>query len=90
MTDKPSEEQPPQRIETEWPECADLGVRTLPDSRLRSAAIREHRITRTRRRELPHAPYLSGWQCTCGAIERPRYADPDMAACAAERHLAAA
>lgn len=76
------------RVETEWPECADLGVRALPDGRLplRSASV--HRITQTRRRD--DGFVLCGWECVCGECERPRYADAEMAASAAQRHLAEA
>ena len=76
------------RMETEWTECADLDVRTLPDGRLPSWSAPVHRITRTRSRQ--HGFVLCGWQCACGECERPRYADPEMAAGAARRHLAAA
>ena len=78
----------PLQMKTEWPECADLDVRTLPDGRLPLWSAPVHRITRTRSRQ--HGFVLSGWQCACGECERPRYADPEMAAGAAQRHLAAA
>ena len=74
------------RVETEWPHCADLDVRTLPDDRLPSWSQPVHRITRTRR--CLGAFVLCGWECACGECERPRYADPEMAAGAAQRHLA--
>lgn len=71
--------------ESEWPECADLDVRTLSDARLSSRAAPVHRISETRRRQ--SGLVLCGWECACGQCERPRYADPEMAAGAARRHL---
>lgn len=76
------------RVETEWSECADLSVRTLPDARLPVWSASVHRITPTRRRESGFV--LCGWECVCGECERPRYADAEMAASAAQRHLAEA
>ena len=84
-------DEPPSRlrVETRWPECADLDVRALPDVRLPLRSTPVHRIIRTRRRH-QGGFVLCGWECTCGECERPRYADPEMAAGAARRHLAAA
>jgi hypothetical protein len=73
------------RAETDWPDCADLDVRTLPDGQLPSWSEPAHRITRTR--QCVGGFVLCGWECACGECERPRYADPEMAAGAAQRHL---
>lgn len=86
----PDSEEPSSRLrlETDWPVCADLTVRTLSDDRLPLCSAPVHQVTQTRRR---HGGFvLCGWECTCGECERPRYADPEMAAGAAQRHLARA
>jgi hypothetical protein len=70
---------------TDWSDCADLDVRTLPEDQLPSWSASVHRITPTRRCQGGFA--LCGWECACGECERPRYADPEMAAGAAKRHL---
>ena len=76
------------RVETDSPECARLEVRTLPEDRLPAHPAPTHRITPTRRRQSGFV--LCGWDCECGQCERPRYADAEVAAGAAARHLAEA
>ena len=48
----------------------------------------QHEITRTTRRA--EGGTLHGWECSCGEMERPRYAAAEDADRSAERHTEAA